>query len=309
MSRVLVGIILSTLLVSGAQARDRYPAPALTGERLYIAQIIDKESDRDDRLRPARLVRAIKIIDIDHDGVPDYLVDYRKAINTHWCGGDGGCSFELWRGVKHGHAVRVWNRIVRDYKIAQRGGETLFDFDFHGSNCGTFGASACPASFAWDSKAARLVERPTPDGQTIVHMIDPLLLTWAKVPANIAAAAQAASAKCKAYGHDDEAILPSSIPDIDGDGERDWAITTSVCDSPNQYDFQQILFASAGNASRPVIAASGAFFNVSIAKVPAMVARINKIDDCGGFNPDGKVCTQTPMIWNRATRKLDIKEH
>lgn len=38
--------------------------------------------------------------------------------------------------------------------------ERLSYFDFQGSNCGTFGAAACPASFAWDGKAGRMVERP-----------------------------------------------------------------------------------------------------------------------------------------------------
>ncbi len=308
MRGAILGIYASLAVIGTAEAKALQPAPELTGERLYIAQIIDKESARDDRLRPARLGRAIEVIDIDHDGVPDYLVDYNKVINTHWCG-DGGCNFELWHGIKGGHPVRVWNEIVREYSIAQRGGETVFDFDFHGSNCGTFGSSACPASFAWDGKAGRLVERPTPQGETTVRLIDPIPLTRADVPENIMAASRDASAKCKAGDADDKASLPASIPDIDGDGLRDWSLTVEVCDKLGQSDLKQILFATAGSAHHPIVAASGMFYRVSIATTPASVAVVNQTDTCGGYSVDGKPCTQTSMYWNSVTKKLAIAGH
>ena len=178
MRRISIGILL---IAAAAQAGPQLPA--LTGDKLYIARVVGKErSEGLNRLTPVRLARAITVIDIDHDGVPDYLVDYDHVINTIWCG-TGGCGFELWRGTQNGHPVRVWNEMVRQYKIVQRHGETVFDFDFHGVNCGTFGAAACPASFAWDPRAGRMVERPTPGGDTTVRMIDPLPLTRAQIPA------------------------------------------------------------------------------------------------------------------------------
>ena len=305
MRALLLGFFLSLSVIGFAHAKAPQRAFALTGERLHIAQIIDSESAKDDRLRPARLVRAIKIVDIDHDGVPDYLVDYNKVINTHWCG-DGGCNFELWRGIKGGHPVRVWNQIVREYNVAQRGGETVFDFDFHGGNCGTFGVSACPASFAWDAKAARMVERPTLHGETVVRLIDPISLTPADVPANIMGVSLAASVKCKVNGSEEEPLLPASIPDIDGDGLRDWSLTIAVCDKPGQSDLQQILFASARNAEHPIEAASGAFYRISVATIPATVGRVNQTETCGGLSVDGQACSQTAMRWNAATKKLEI---
>ena len=301
---IILASSMALAMVTAAQAHPSRPATALSGERLYIARIIDQESDRDDRLLPARLVYAIKIVDIDHDGVADYQVDYNKVIHTHWCG-DGGCNFELWRGTRNGHPVRVWNQIVRKFKLAQRNGETVFDFDFHGAYCGTFGSEACPASFAWDRAAGRLVERPTANGSTTVRLIEPLALTWAQVPAAITAAAHAASALCKAQGHDDEPLEPASIPDINGDGLRDWSLPTSVCTKPGQFETQQIIFATAGNAEQPIIAAAGGLFSVSVATKPATVARINQTESCGGFNPDGKICTQSPLRWNARTKQLE----
>ena len=303
---VIVGVLLAACGIGTADAKARQSAPALRGERLYVAQIADKEkSEEDDRLIPARLVHAIKVVDIDHDGIPDYVVDYNKVVNTHWCG-TGGCNFEIWHGKKGGHPVRVWNVMARQYTIAQRNGETVFDFDFHGGNCGTFGASACPASFGWNGMSRGMEERPTPSGNTIVRLIDPIPLTRADVPANILAMSLAASAKCKADYSSDDVSLPASIPDIDGDGLRDWSLTIAACDKTGGNELQQILFVTAGNANNPIIAASGAFFSLSFGTKPVSVARVNETETCGGFKVDAKMCTATPMIWNAATKKLEI---
>ncbi|QPC93278.1 hypothetical protein [Mesorhizobium sp. INR15] len=64
--------------------------------------------------------------------------------------------------------------MVREQSISRRAGKIIFDFDFHGSNCGTFGAEACPASFAWDATAGRMIEEPTLDGNTTVRLIEPI---------------------------------------------------------------------------------------------------------------------------------------
>lgn len=300
----MIGLFFFVSIVTTAETE----AQSLIHDKLYIVEVVGKErSEGHDRLTRARLAHAITVIDIDHDGVADYMVDYNKVINTHWCG-TGGCDFELWRGRKGGHPVRVWNEMVREFKIAHRRGETVFDFDFHGSNCGTFGNEACPASFAWNAKAGRMVERPTPQGGTAVRLIDPMPLTRAQVPANVFRLSLAASRKCKANGSDAEAYLPVSIPDIDGDGLRDWSLTIAVCDKPGDFDLQQILFATAGHPMKPVIAASGVRFAISFATKPASVARVNVTETCGGFGaePEPKICTQTPMMWNAATRKLQI---
>ena len=303
---VIIGILLMGCVIGTADAKARQSAPPLRGERLYVARIVGKEkSEADDRLTPARLARAVKIADIDRDGIPDYLVDYNEVINTHWCG-TGGCNFEIWRGTKGGHPVRVWNVMVREYTIAHRNGETVFDFDFHGGNCGTFGASACPASFAWDGAAGRMEERITPSGNSTVRLIDPIPLTRADVPINVMAVSLAASAKCRTNDTSDEVSLPASIPDIDGDGLRDWSLTIAACDKTGGNELQQILFVTAGNANNPIIAASGAFFSLSFGTKPVSVARVNETETCGGFKVDAKMCTATPMIWNAATKKLEI---
>ena len=307
--RSSIGLMLALSAVGVASyAKQRTRAAPLTGEKLYIAKIVGNEkSEGRDRVTPARLARAITTIDIDHDGIVDYQVDYGKAVRTLWCG-TGGCDLELWRGRRGGHPVRVWEEMVRERKIAHRGGEIVFDFDFHGSACGTFGAEACPASFAWDAKAGRMMERATPTGDTTARLIDPLPLTRAQVPTNILAVAHAATAKCEPDATSDDGDFPVSIPDIDGDGIRDWSLTVDVCEVPGDLELQQLLFATAGDTLHPVVAASGVRFKISFGAKPASVAQVDETQNCEIYStePDAKICADRPMVWNAATRKLDL---
>lgn len=291
--------------------------PKLTGQTAYIAKVIGRErSQRHDRLTPARLAPAITVVDLDSDGIPDYMVDYDKVIHTSWCG-TGGCDLELWRGTKSGRPVRVWNEMVREHSISSRAGKTIFDFDFHGSNCGTFGAEACPASFAWDATAGRMLEQPTPDGNTTVRLIEPIRTTKAQVPAPILALIQKAREQCVAAGQSfvTSDNLPVSVPDFDGDGVRDWVITLPDCSNANEFTLVQTLFATAGDDSAPVMAATAAdveqsFFELSFGTKPATVSRANITDACERYSvePDVRVCSRTPMVWDSTGKTLRTLE-
>lgn len=305
--RVVIGAILSLTAASTMMAAK----PALRASRsadakAYIVRTVGRErSAGRDRLTPARFAAAITVIDIDRDGIADYMVDFEKVIHTSWCG-TGGCDLELWRGSATGHPIRVWNEMVRERRVRNRGGEIIFDFDFHGSYCGTFGAEACLASFAWDKSAGRMIERPTPGGDTTVRLIDPVPITRAQVPVNIVSVERGANAQCKANGIDEPDGLPVSIPDIDGDGLRDWSLTSAVCDKPGDFELEQRLFATAGDALHPVMAAAGVRFNLSFATRPASVALINASESCGGYTD--KICSQTPMTWRAASKKMEVAD-
>ena len=312
MRGLLIGMMLALSAAGVASfAKKRTGTAPFKGERLYIATVVGKEkSEGSDRVTPARLARAITTIDIDHDGIVDYQVDYGKVRRTTWCG-TGGCSLELWRGRRGEHPVRVWDEMVRERKIAHRGGEIVFDFDFHGSACGTFGAEACPASFAWDAKAGRMMERATPSGDTTARLIDPVPLRRAQVPTNILAIAHAATAKCEPDATSDDGDFPVSIPDIDGDGIRDWSLTIDVCEVSGDLELRQLLFATAGNALQPSLAASGVRFRISFRNKPAAVAQVDMTENCVLYStePDAKICADRPMVWNAASKKLQLVVH
>ena len=306
----IFGLLLLVAISTVAIAEVRSFGDALTGEKWYIANIVAKKRSKSgERLMPAELLQAIVAIDIDRDDVTDYLVDFKNVQRTLWCG-TGGCDFELWRGSKGGHPSRIWNLKVRSYHISNRHDENVFDFDFHGSQCGTFGASACRASFAWDSKEQRMVERPTPTGDTTVRIIAPIPIHPTDVPDIIRRVAHDAVRRCKNAELDDAAIVPVSIPDIDGDGIRDWSLTIPVCEKPNDVELKQLLYTTAGDKNNPSLAASGVRYRISFGTKPATVERINKTDACSIFRVETstKICTRTRLVWNAVQKKLTIPD-
>ena len=285
--------------------------PPLNSPTAYIASVDSRERTHGgDRLRPAWMAGAISVIDIDHDGVPDYLVDYEQVIHGSWCG-TGGCSFELWRGVRGGHPVPVWNEMVRQRSVVQRGGRTVFDFDFHGGQCGTYGAAACPASFVWDPVAGRLVEAPTAQGVTIDRMIEPLAIRASQVPATIMADIKGAQAQCAALKESFVVRdnLPVSIPDIDGDGVRDWALVLLTCAKDGAGDMTQTLYATMGKPAAPVKVTDPGWYQIDFATAPAGVSRINKTDACEIYSIDAdvKICDRTALVWDGGRRRLKVK--
>jgi len=63
---------------------------------------------------------------------------------------------------------------MRSLDIQKRSGRIVFVFDFHGSECGGFGAQACPGEFTWNARRGRMVLLPTPKKHTsISNPLDP----------------------------------------------------------------------------------------------------------------------------------------
>ena len=77
-----IAIILAmTAISAAAQAKPELLAAKLNREKAFIARTVGRErSEGRDRLTPARLSRAITVVDIDHDGLSDYMIDYHKVL-------------------------------------------------------------------------------------------------------------------------------------------------------------------------------------------------------------------------------------
>ncbi len=112
----------------------------------------------------AEILAAIEPIDINADGIQDWQVNW-NAFGSAWCG-TGGCRYQLWLGRKTGAPIRVFDRQMRELAIEKRAGRIVFVFDFHGSECGGFGAEACPGEFSWNAKRGRMVLLPSPARHT-----------------------------------------------------------------------------------------------------------------------------------------------
>jgi hypothetical protein len=152
---------VSAALLVPAQAK----APA--NPKVEISKVLTRQLKTGySRHTQAEIRAAIKPVDINADGIQDWQVNFTD-FGSAWCG-TGGCRYQLWLGRKSGVPIRVFDRQMRDLTIEKRDGRIVFVFDFHGSECGGFGAEACPGEFAWSAKRGRMVLLPTPSKHTAV---------------------------------------------------------------------------------------------------------------------------------------------
>jgi hypothetical protein len=133
--------------------------------KAVVAKALTRQLKGDfSRHTQAEIIAAIKPVDINADGIQDWQVDW-NAFGSAWCG-TGGCRYQLWLGRKSGEPIRVFDRQMRELRIANRAGRIVFVFDFHGSECGGFGSQECPGEFVWNPKRGRMVLLPTPARHT-----------------------------------------------------------------------------------------------------------------------------------------------
>ncbi|MBN8501437.1 MAG: hypothetical protein J0M19_09840 [Sphingomonadales bacterium] len=117
---------------------------------------------------------AIVPVDINSDGIDDWQINF-SPLGSAWCG-TGGCRYQLWLGSAKGLPRLVFDRQMREVTIVKRQGRTVFVFDFHGSQCGGFGAEACPGEFAWDKRSGTFALQPTPGKHT--GLAKPIVRIW-----------------------------------------------------------------------------------------------------------------------------------
>ena len=159
LGRIAAALLAATLLVSPVTARKPDGAKAAIARSLTRLLNGDYSSHSQ-----AQIYAAIKPTDINRDAVQDWQVDF-NAFGSAWCG-TGGCRYQLWLGQKSGNPRMVFNRQVREVTSERRSDRIVFVFDFHGSECGGFGAEACPGEFTWDAKRRRMILLPTPKKHT-----------------------------------------------------------------------------------------------------------------------------------------------
>jgi hypothetical protein len=304
--RVLIGLAGLSLTVVAVHAA---PKP---DSRAAIAKAIQNSMDGDpEPMSVSRLKSAMKRVDIDGDAIPDWQVNWEKYGSASWCG-TGGCRYQLWRGVAGGDPVIVFERQVREVKTRKTALGTVFDFDFHGSVCGGFGVEECPASYGWDSKLGRMVERVAANGDGTIRLLSPYENFEEDVPYAVEARIVARKGQCAAMGagvgeYGDEYFLPVSVPDVDGDGARDWLLNGSTCvytDDRDSVDLPDELMVTAGDAAKPALALTAKIIRLSVSTTPASVMTVERVGECETYStqPDATLCPATPMRWDAAAK-------
>ncbi|WP_426039867.1 hypothetical protein [Brevundimonas sp. DC300-4] len=224
------------------------PSPQASLEWMVLNEINAAYFDRSEPMnRPALVAKVpegvITPVDISHDGVDDWLVDYTDS-GLVYCG-TGGCLRSLYVSIPEGGYVLAFNDQSFDFAITTRASETVIDTIVHPVMCRPMNDN-CAYSFAWDPDLQRLVERPNSRNETLISSSFGILAgpeeDAPQVPESAPSALQArwrqTAAACPSTVSEGSFNIAhakiDSIPDLDGDGVRDWQyVQANGCDRGN----------------------------------------------------------------------------
>jgi len=255
-------------------------------------------------------------LDVNGDGIDDWRVDFETAPNPSYFCGTGGCRQEVWVSEPGNSWRRVMGATVRDFKLRRRGGVTRLDLDFHGSSCDGYGVQECPRSYLWDADAGEFVETVGPAGQTWLsggpRTLEPPNLESGAPPA-VLAGLERMQMQCGINnGYYDPAGGVTRIPDIDGDGVRDWVIGSAYMscdyameDAANASPKLPILVYASNGGGEGVLAyeATDAHYGIDMARSGPSAFYIIPRSDTGTGCEYEKPCG-TRLRWDAATHRL-----
>jgi len=244
-------------------------------------------------------------VDVNGDGVADWMIDYEAAQNPSLFCGTGGCRRQVYVSRDGGY-VLAFDRVIRQFKLRKAKGQRLLDLDFHGSTCGKAGVEDCPRGYAWNEALGRFIERPTVKGGTWLEGgPSPLAATpLAAAPQAVRAQLARRAAFCAAAGGtapEGEDSAFNDLPDLNSDGVRDWVVGT-------YYDYCEM--AETGKDSPPVptvilVSKGGDFvvgfeapeanWGIDLAPTPTFMT-VEGADDCA-FREE-KPCDRVAWRWN-----------
>ena len=246
-----VGLAVVSLISAGAAAATSQrtepdqanPREAL--EWMVLNEINSAYFRREEPMNRPALVKhvpegVIKQVDISHDGLADWLVDYTDS-GLVYCG-TGGCLRSLYVSLPDGSYALAFNDQSYDFSIARRNNETVIDMAVHRVMCWPLNDD-CAYSFSWDPDLQRLVERPNVRNQTLISSSFGILALPEedapqvpdRAPSVLQALWRKTAAACPSTVSEGSFNIVhakiDSIPDLDGDGLRDWQyIEANDCD-------------------------------------------------------------------------------
>lgn len=212
MRRLFLAFSAALSLASAAHAAEP-PAPVLADARAILAENPFNPDFKTDK-------GFYRNVDVNGDGKKDWVLDFMQAQAQAYCG-TGGCPLRVWVYEPAGQA---WNlelamRHFR-YKLPRKGEMSV---NVHHIYCDGDASKDCRLDYIWDAATRTFVQKPGKDGVALpIHAPRPVKEN--EPPAAVWAAQAAFSAACVIKGGkpDVEASLVS-IPDLNGDGMRDWA--------------------------------------------------------------------------------------
>ena len=257
---------------------------------------------------------VLTAVEVNGDGRPDWLIRWPES--AQFCG-TGGCQASLYISDGDGF-VRAFDRQALTLDLRRVDGEVRLETTLHHLNCDD-GRFDCRFAWAWSPAAGRLEERPASDGVsriTIVQPVDrgeaadgtPVLPDW--TPPTLEERWTASRAVCPGPTDADgpyrrQATL-YDIPDVNGDGLRDYVYTPDAgCETPPETGFQVWVtegagpgpYGRGGAVALAWTAPQDHWPEVDVATRPAVVIQR---EACG----EGESCPSVSLQWDAASGRL-----
>lgn len=299
---VITLLALAIALPANAATRRRAPAapvpPAAVLEmaRAQIAQALP------DAPLPARLpTKAFHVVNISEDGVADWRVNGSEMGDVGVCD-DSACETLLIVSQRGGGYAVVFDLPIGSMIVTRNPAGATVDVSMDTEACRSAQAD-CSLRWAWDARLGRLVERPNARGVTRLDgpIIAPMRTDWRTLPPDVAVAMRDLAAQCRqpGRGRNDDSFSPTvaSVPDINGDGVRDWIIGSPGEACPNTgTPLGLVIMASARDGRfRSAFQAMGLGYAIDLTPNGARVVAI----DVQGVCPND-ACFEEPLRWNPA---------
>lgn len=223
------------LLAAAAPATAQTPPEALTW--MVLNEINSAYFDRTEPFnRPPLVTRVpdgvIRPVDVTHDGKPDWLVDYTDS-GLMYCG-TGGCLRTLY--VSDGDDyLMAFDEQTHTFDLSTRGGETVIEAEVHHIFCGSAGDD-CAFAWTWDPALKQLVERPTAAGVSLlgndggfapIGERESSRPVEDRLPAELSEVWHGNRMTCPSTDDDGFRVFRPTfkeVPDLNGDGRRDWLV-------------------------------------------------------------------------------------
>ncbi len=310
--RLLMSAALLLLPACAASAATP-PAAIVEEARQHIYDSVTEGSTPEEiKETPAWMlkteVKMFSRVDLNGDKLADWRVNYEFAPNASYFCGTGGCRNVLYAGQPDGSVRKVYVKNGGDYKFTGPKTARKLEVNLHGSACGSYGADECLRAWRWDSASGAYVETPNSKGQAIlpygsIPAIEPELKD---APPAVRAEVAAREAACKAFGAEKIELIPlSTLPDLNGDGVREWLVGSPYTDcgfekeDPPKGKLAFLLSDGAGFVK--AFEQEDASWNLDIGATPARVSMVEASEDCGLA---GKPCPTRPLTWDPASKTL-----
>ena len=167
MKRVILGLVAAAVsacsLAAAAAVPDAVRKPVETFYNDAHKDMVDPDEPNGFKIEmPSGMFSKVEV---NGDGIPDWMIDYEDAQNPSFFCGTGGCRRQIYVSRDGGY-VLAFDRVIRLFKIRKSKGQRLLDLDFHGSTCGGAGVEECPRGYVWNDTLGRFIERPNVKGGT-----------------------------------------------------------------------------------------------------------------------------------------------